>query len=113
MYIPSSKIKIDCHDSKLYWPTTIEDTMQWFTFISITEHTANILNPKQGLITSLIRVFSMFELHLIDDEEKLEAIAIRCINCKKETGFFLRTSTFKEMITKSVLNAILHHLDMS
>ena len=34
------------------------------------EHTANIINPKQGIITSLLKVFAMFELHLIDDGEK-------------------------------------------
>ena len=87
--------------------------MQWFTFLTIMEHTANILKPKQGLITSLLKVFAMFELRLIDDRNKLEAIAIRGINCKKPTGLFLRTSTFEEMITKFVLNATLYHLGMS
>ena len=37
----------------------------------------------------------MFKLRLIDDRDKFEAIAIRCINCKKETGLYLRTSTFE------------------
>ena len=55
----------------------------------------------------------MFELRLIGDKENLDAIAIRCINCKKETGLFLRNSTFEEMITKFVLNAIWHHVSMS
>ena len=55
----------------------------------------------------------MFELRLIDDKYELEDIAISCINCKKETGLYLRTSTFEEMITKFVLNAILHHVGMS
>ena len=40
----------------------------------------------------------MFELRLIDDKYELEDIAISCINCKKETGLYLRTSTFEEMI---------------
>ena len=77
------------------------------------EHTTNIMNPKQGLINSLLKVFSMFELSLIDERDKLEVIAIRCINCKKEIVLYLRTSTFEEMITKCVLNAILHHVGMS
>ena len=59
------------------------------------EHTANILNPNKGLITSLLRVFAMFELRLIYDRGELEAIAIRCINCKKETCLYLKTSTFE------------------
>ena len=60
--------------------------------MTIMEHTANIINPNKGLITSLLKVFYMFELRLIDDNDKVEAIAIRCINCKKETGLYLGTS---------------------
>ena len=97
----------------MYWPTKIQDKIQWFTFLTIMEHTANILNPNKGLIPSLLKLFAMFELRLIDDRDKVEAIAIRCINCKKETGLYLGTSTLEEMITKFVLNAILHHLGMS
>ena len=55
----------------------------------------------------------MFELRLINDKNKLQAIAIRCINSKKPTGLFVRKSTFEERITKCVLNAILHHVGMS
>ena len=77
------KKEIDCHDSDLYWPTTIKYTIWWFPFTTIMEHTANILKPKQGLITSLLRLFYMFELRLIDDKYELGIIAIRCINCKK------------------------------
>ena len=77
------------------------------------EHTANILKPNKGLIPSLLKVFAIFELRLIDDRYKLEDIAIRCINSKKETGLYLRTSTLEEMITKFVLNTILHHVGMS
>ena len=36
-----------------------------------------------------------------------------CINCEKETGLYLVTSTLEEMITKFVLNEILHHVGMS
>ena len=42
----------------------------------------------------------------------MDVIAIRCINCKRETGLFLKNTTFEEMIIKFVLNAILHHVDM-
>ena len=57
---PSDKKEIDCHDSDLYWTTTIKYTIQWFPFITIMKHTANIINPKQGLITSLLKVFAIF-----------------------------------------------------
>ena len=52
------------------------------------EHTENILKPKLGLTPSLLRVFAMSGLHLIDDKDKVYAIDIRCINCKIEIGFF-------------------------
>ena len=57
------------------------------------------MKTNKGLISSLLKGFSMFELHLIGDEEKLDTKAIRCINCKIETGLFKRTSTFEEMIS--------------
>ena len=55
----------------------------------------------------------MFELRLIGDIDKLDAIAIRCIYFKRETGLYLKHSTFEKMITKFVLNSIFHHVDMS
>ena len=69
--------------------------MQWFTFPTIMKHTENILNPNKGLITSLLKGFEMFQLHLIDDKDEVESIAIRCINRKKETGLYLRTLKFE------------------
>ena len=57
------------------------------------EHTANILKPNKGLIPSLLKLFDMFELHLIYDIDKVDSIDISCINCKEETGLFLRNST--------------------
>ena len=79
----------------MYYPTTIKDTIQWFPLLIIMEHTANILNPKQGLINSLLNIFAIFEFRLIDDRDILEDIYVSCINCKKETGLYLRTSNFE------------------
>ena len=60
----------------------------------------------------------MFEVRLFDDkEDKKERVAdiivIKCINLKKETGLYLRNSSIEEMITKFMLNTILHHVGMS
>ena len=60
MSIPSDFKKIGRLDSDLYWPTSIKDTIQWFPFLAVMEHTANILKPNKGLITSLLKVFYMF-----------------------------------------------------
>ena len=43
VYKPSDKKEIDCHDSNLYWPTSIKNTIQWFHFLAIIEHPANII----------------------------------------------------------------------
>ena len=80
----SDKKEIDRHDSNLYWSTSIKDTMQWVPSLAIMEHTANILKPNKGIIPSLLKVFAMFEMILIDDQDEMEAIAIRCINFKKK-----------------------------
>ena len=98
VYKPSAKKEIDCHDSDSYWPTSIKDTIQWFTFITIIEHTANILDPNKWLIPSLLKVFSMFQLSLFYDkhnqeENVVDAIAIRCINCNKYTGLMIKNTT--------------------
>ena len=106
------KNKFNSHDSDLYWPTSIKDAIYWFSFLAIMEHTSNVMKTNTGLIPSLIKVLAVFELRLIVDKEKLDVIAIRCINCEKETVLFLINSAFEETITKFVLNAILHHVGM-
>ena len=53
------------------------------------------MNTKKRIIPSLLKAFAMFELRLIGDKEKLDIIAIRCINYKKETGLYLQDSTSK------------------
>ena len=68
VYKTYDKKEIDRHDSDLYWPISIKDTIQWFTFITIMEHDANILKPKKRLIHSLIKLFAMFQLRLFDDK---------------------------------------------
>ena len=46
VYKPSAKREIDRQDSDLYWSPLINDTIQWFTFITIMEHTENDLKPS-------------------------------------------------------------------
>ena len=65
---PSDKKETDRHDRYLYWPTTIKYTIQWFPFLTIMEHTTNILNPNKGIIPSLLKLFAMFELRLFGNK---------------------------------------------
>ena len=60
----------------------------------------------------------MFQLRLFYDKHDEEgnvtyAIAIRCINCNKDTGLYLKDTPIEEMITKFVLNSIPHNVSMS
>ena len=79
------------------------------------EHTANIMGGSNGLISSLLKLFSVFELRLSYKEVILDIVSLRCINCKIETGLYLKivSLVFDEIITKFVLNTILHHVGMS
>ena len=77
------------------------------------EHTENIMEKNTGLISSLLKVFAMFELLLSYEEGNLDVVSLRCINCKRETCLSLKDNLFDEIITKFVLNEILHHVGMS
>ena len=43
----------------------------------------------------------------------MEYIAIKFNNCDRSTGLLLKVKTVKEMITKFVLNTVLHHVGLS
>ena len=113
LYKPSKK-KLHCVDSGDYWPTSIKETIQRSTFLTIMEYTANIME-KNEVISSLLRMFAMFEIRLSYKKVILDVIYLKCINCKRETGLDLKTSSliFDEITTKFLLNAILHHVGMS
>ena len=55
-YKPSEK-QINRIDSYDYWPTSIKETIQWFPFLTVTEHTVNIMETNNGIISSLLNVF--------------------------------------------------------
>ena len=114
-YRPSEKRKIHRVYSGDYWPTSIKETIRWFPFLTIMEHTENITENNNGLISSLLKVFAIFELRLSYKVGILDVVSLKCINCKRETGLDLKISSlvFDEIVTKFLLNAILHHLGMS
>ena len=46
----------------------------------------------------------------------LDTVSLKCINCKKETGFKSKTGIkdfYDKVITQFVLNAMVHHVGMS
>ena len=46
------------------------------------------------LISSLFKVFAMLEIRLSYEEEKLDTVYLKCINCKRETGLDPETSFY-------------------
>ena len=58
----------------------------------------------------------MFKIRLSYGEKYLDTVSFKCINCKRETGLDPETSftwVYDEIITKFVLNVMLHHVGMS
>ena len=101
-------------DSGEHWPISKKKTIQWFTFITILEHTAKKWKKRSDII--IINVFAMFEIRLSYEDKKMDVVSLKYINCKRETGLNPETKfswVFDEIITKFVLNAILHHVGIS
>ena len=80
------------------------------------EHTANNKDNNNVLISSSLKVFAMFEIRLSYKEGILDIVYLKCINCKGKICLDSKTSfswIFDEVITKFVLDVILHHVGMS
>ena len=61
-------------------------------------------------------MFDMFEIRLSYGDKELYVLSIKCINCKRKTGLDSKTNftwVYDEIVTKFVLNEMLHHVGMS
>ena len=61
-------------------------------------------------------MFPMLEIRLRYGEKDLDTLSLKCINCKRETCLDPETNftwVYDKIITKFVLNAMLHHVGMS
>ena len=68
------------------------------------------------LTSSLLKMFSMFEIRLSCGDDNLDTLSLKCINCKKETGLKSKTGFkvfYDEVITQFVLNSMLHRVGIS
>ena len=95
---------------------SIKSTLQWFPFHAIMEYTGNIIQDDTHLTSSLLKMFSMFEIRLSCGDDDLGKVCLKCVNFKKETGLSAETSFkgfYDEVITQFVLNTMLHHVGMS
>ena len=60
MYKPSGgkNNRVDNHN---HWPASIKETIKWFHFLTIMEHTANKMQDDKHLTSSLLKMFKMLE----------------------------------------------------
>ena len=70
------------------------------------------------MLTFLFKSFVVFNMSLWYDNENLEEnvvdnIGLRCSNCGKITSLSLKNTNDKDMVTKFVLNSMLHHVGLS
>ena len=86
MYKPYEKKKFNRIDDHKHWPASIKSIIRWFRFHTIMEHTENRMQYDTHLISSLLNIFSMFQIRLSYGDDDLDVLSLKCINCKKETG---------------------------
>ena len=60
----------------------------------------------------MFKLISFYDKHN-EEGNVVDSIAIRCSKCNKETGLHIKNTKIEGIITKFVLNAILHHVGMS
>ena len=74
------------------------------------------MQDDKHLTSSVLNMFSMFEIRLSCGDDDLDIVSLKCINCKKKTGLNAETvfkEFYDEVITQFVLNEMLHHVGMS
>ena len=79
LYKPSGKNKIHRVDSGEHWPTSIKEKIQCFPFLAIMGYNANNMEKNNGLISSLLKVFAMFEISFSYKEEILDVVSLKFI----------------------------------
>ena len=79
--------KINRIDDFEHLPASIKTTMQWFPFLEIMEYTGNDIKNDTPLTSSLLKMFSMFEMILCVGDVNLDEVSLKYINCKISTGF--------------------------
>ena len=114
-YIPYDKNRINRHADHNHCPASIKSICQWFPFHAIMEYNGNIMQDDTHLTSSLLKMFSLFEIRMSCGDNYLDIVSLKCINCKEETGLNAENGFnrfYDEVITQFVLNTMLHHIGM-
>ena len=69
--------KINRIDDFKHWPASIKSTVQWFPFHAVMEYTGNIMQDYTHLTSSLLKMFSMFEIRLSCGDDDLEKVGLK------------------------------------
>ena len=79
------------------------------------EYTGNDIKKDTLLTSSLLKMFSMFEISLSVGDVNVDEVPLMCINCKISTGLKPKSGKefYDKMINPFVVNSMLHHVDMS
>ena len=116
MYKSSKKKIINCIDDHEHWPASIKSIIQWFSFHIIMKHNGNVMQDDKHIISSLLKMFTMFKIRFIYGEKDLDTLSLKCNNFEREKGLDAETTftcVYDEIITNFVLNAMFHHVGMS
>ena len=62
------------------------------------EYTENDMQDDNHLKSSLLKMFSMFEILLSCGDDDFEIVSLKCINCKRETGLMQKLATTSFMM---------------
>ena len=79
------------------------------------EYTGNDMKSDIPLTTSLLKIFSMFEISLTVGDVNVAELSLMYIKCKRSTGLKPKSGKdfYDKIITPFVMNSMLHHVGMS
>ena len=79
------------------------------------EYTGNDIKKDTPLTSSLLKMFSMFEICLSCGDVNVDEVSLMCINCKRKTRLQPKYGKefYDKMMTPFVMNSMLHHVGMS
>ena len=79
-------------------------------------YTGNDMKNDTPLTSSLLKIFSMFEIHLSVGDVNFDEVSLKCIKCKRTTGLKIKpgfVEFYDKIMTPFMMNSMLHHVGMS
>ena len=83
-HVPSTKKIINHKDEFKQCLESIKSTRQWFPSLEMMEYTGNNIQNDTHLTSSLLKIFSMFEIRLSVGDVDLDEVSLKCIILKEK-----------------------------